>query len=129
MYLNIINRVCFILVREAIILLEAKLKWSDFINISELRIDIEMPEDGRGYWQGFDQKYSDLRGWGLYMYIHQRQKIAYVGETAREGERPFRERVNEELKPNSTFCSEMEKLGIKVDSFEPQSCNSRISIY
>lgn len=99
-------------------MLEAKLKWSDFVNVSQLRIDLKMPENIRGYWKMFDQKYPDLRGWGLYMYIHQREKIAYVGETAREGDRPFRKRAKEELLPDTRFCNAFKGLGIDVDSLE-----------
>jgi hypothetical protein len=56
-------------------------------------IDLKMPEDSKGYWKWFDHKYPDLRGWGLYIYIHERLKIAYVGETTRKGERPFRIKI------------------------------------
>jgi hypothetical protein len=33
-------------------------------------------------------------------------------------ERPFRGRASEELVPNLTFCTEIEKLGTQVDSLE-----------
>jgi hypothetical protein len=99
-------------------LLGVKLTWSDFIKVSQLRLDLKMPEISRGYWKFFDQKYPDLRGWGLYMYIHQRQKIVYVGETGREGERPFRGRIKEELLPDSKFCREIERFGIDINSLE-----------
>ena len=61
------------------VVLEAKLTWSEPLEISKLKADLILLGKGNLTHGQFSERYRMLDNWGIYMYFLDKEKIVYIG--------------------------------------------------